>query len=253
MKTSLIRTAAALLLGGTAMLSQAATVNLSTWAFGSGNGVSVGAPNHTGPAGGFKGSVTFAAGGESGFSTPLTDFITYCVELDQSFSLPSGDMRGYSVVAGASYDLWNSSNARNPSTGNTAAGTADRLGKLLTYVGSNSGIVDTAAESTSLQLAIWNVIYDSDEVLDTGSFIAGGTPAQKSYNSYANTLLANSATFTNTLDVFVLTRDDPKSQDFLLTRQRLPGQDIPEPASLALSLLGLAAAGAVSRRRRQRA
>jgi hypothetical protein len=252
MKTSLIRTAVALLLGSTALLSQAATVNLSTWAFGSGNGVSVGAPSHTGPAGGFKGSVTFE-GAENGFSTPLTDFITYCVELDQSFSLPSGDMRGYSVVAGASYDLWNSSNARNPSTGNTAAGTAERLGKLLTYVGSNSGIVDTAAESTSLQLAIWNVIYDNDEVLDTGSFIAGGTTTQKSYNLYANSLLENSDTVTNTLDVFVLTRDAPMSQDFLLTRPRLPGQDIPEPASLALSLLGLAAAGAVSRRRRQRA
>jgi hypothetical protein len=249
MTASLVRTAAALLLGSTAMLSQAATVNLGSWAYGDSwnNKVDVGTPNHFGAAGGFKGSVTFAAGGELGFSGTWSDFITYCVEIDESFNLPSGDMGNYSVVAGNAYSKWNNANG----TANTAAGTAHRLGRLLSYVGSSSNLVDTAAESTSLQLAIWNVIYDTDALLSAGLF---REKSNSIYNTYAETLLAGASNWTSKFDVYVLSKD--LKQDFVLARTARPipndpqQNPVPEPASLALSLLGLAAAAAASRRRR---
>lgn len=238
MPSSFVRTAIATLLGSASVLSQAASVNLSQWAHGNswGHTVSVGSPDHTGPAGGFKGKVEFAAGGESGFTDKLTDFITYCVEIEESFRLPSGRLDGYAVVTGAAYGRW------SDGIGEAGADITDRLGRLLSYVGSNGTLVDSADESTSLQLAIWNAIYDHDDSLGEGTF---QEKSNSRFNSHANALLAASANWNQTLDIFVLTKAG--SQDFLLTRAPAP---VPEPASLALAVLALGAAGAASRRRR---
>jgi len=194
-------------------------VNLSGWTFGSGNTVNVANPAHNGPAGGFSGSI-------SGFGAPFdsASFQTYCVELTQFFYLPSGDMTGYSIVAGSAYAEW------------TLPTTSNRIGQLITYVNSHPGAVDTAAESTSLQLAIWNSIYDSDNTLGGGSFYD-----TTSYAAYADTLLAASASTVSNLGVYVLTSRD--SQDFLVTTP------VPEPETYALVLAGLAAMVSVKRRR----
>lgn len=221
MKSPWIQIGAAALFGAIAFTADAApVVNLSGWTFGSGNTINVATPSHNGLAGGFKGSI-------SGFGAPFdnANFETYCVELTQSFFMPSGNMTGYAIVAGSSYAEW------------THPATSNRIGQLITYVNAHPGAVDTAAESTSLQLAIWNSIYDTDNTLSGGSF--GDTTG---FRTYADTLLANSAATVSNLDVYVLTNAD--KQDFLLVRA------VPEPETLSLASLGLFGMAFVLRRRR---
>jgi hypothetical protein len=224
MKNLWVSSAVSIVLGGSAMLANAQVVNLTGWTFGSGNTVHVTSPTFNGSAGGFKGTL-------SGFG-PLFDdatFETYCVELTQQFNLPSGGMTGYSIVPGASYAQW-----LHPAT-------THRIGQLITYVNGHADSVDTAAESTSLQLAIWNSIYDTDNTLG-----AGGTFSDTSgFAGYANTLLANSAATVSNLNVYVLT--NARKQDFLVTTP------VPEPETYALMLAGLMATGFVARRRRAQA
>jgi hypothetical protein len=208
---------AAVALGGALLApAQAADINMTGWAFGSGQTVNVTAPTYNGQAGGFKGQLTNAGV----FNT--ANLITYCVELTQSFSLPSF-MTGYSIVSGNSY---------------FGAGVSSTLGKLMTYAYSNPSFVDTSAESGSLQLAIWNAIYDTDSTLATGAF---KNTANLGINTLANSFLANAATTTSVYNVFVLKKEG--SQDFILL------QAVPAPASLALAALALAALAASSRRR----
>lgn len=255
MNSNLKRGAAALALAAFGLsfggAAQAATVTLASWAYGnSWNPISVGSPDHTGAAGAFRGVVRFT-GTESGFSGLLQNFVTYCVEIDESFLLPSGSMGGYSVVGGASYGKWNNANG----SGNLADDTAMRLGQLLSYTAHHASAVDRSEESTSMQLAIWNLIYDTDASVGSGPF---SEKSGSAYNAYADTLLNAAASWTQMLDVYVLSKAG--SQDFVLTRDtlrqvpdRLLQQQVPEPASLALVAVALGAAGVASRRRARRA
>jgi hypothetical protein len=201
--------------------AQAADINLTGWAFGSGQTVNVSVPTYSGQAGGFTGQLSNAGIFNN------ANFITYCVELTESFSLP-GNLTGYSIVSGASYGHWNNQNA----TGNTSAGVASKIAKLMTYVMADPTRVDTSAESGSLQLAIWNSIYDNDSTLTTYAGAKFSNTANTSINTKANSFLANSAAVTAQYNVFVLTKAG--SQDFLLL------QRVPAPASLALAGLALA-------------
>ena len=65
----------------------------------------LGAPNHSGSAGGFAGSIDFSPGEQaSGLADILgNSFISYCVEINEHFNLPSGNMTDYSVVSASSY------------------------------------------------------------------------------------------------------------------------------------------------------
>jgi hypothetical protein len=216
----LLRAGSTLLLSAAACASQAANVTLTGWAFGAGNNVQ--ATGYSGKAGAYVGRLTGAPGFDA------DPFVTYCVELEEYFSFSGNAMTGYNVVDGASYFA-----ARRGD-----GGIAERLGRLMSFVAANPAAVDNAAESTSLQLAVWNLVYDSDWAVSTASTFRD----QSSYRTAADSLLAGGQGIAaSRFDVFVLEKRG--SQDFVLLRQR-----VPEPGTLALVA---AAFGALAWRRRR--
>lgn len=210
-------------LAGTAVLTlalgaTAAEVTLTGWAYGNGNPVNTN--RYSGAAGGFKGTLTNAGAFDS------QAFVTYCIELTESFSFSAQPIGRYDIVAGNVY---------------FGAGKAAALAQLVTYVSADPTRVDTAAESTSFQLAVWNLVYDNDYSVS----VAGSFNDSSGFAPYADQLLHGAAGVSrSTYSVSALRRAG--TQDFLLAEPLLPRdaqRELPLPGTPALLASALLALG----------
>lgn len=219
--------ATALLLLGAAAVSgapsaRAEPVTLTITGFS--NGYALVDTSQTGvvPAGRLAGQITDGGQTES--------FLTYCVELSQSFS-------------------WNTpyaySRAATGSTFGFSTLQAERLGRLYSRAGEQ---VDTTDESVAFQLAVWEITHEpSTNPLDLSSGVlrldSGGSTAQR-------TLASN---WLQGLDTQQLAWDAQRlysstRQDFVSFSRHV----VPEPGSAALALLALSGLALCLRARQAR-
>ena len=235
MKTKVVGAFAGIALSALSFTSQAAEVTLTGWAFGSGNQVEVSRAaeanaDYNGRAGGFRGSLVGAGALSS------SAFLTYCIELEESFSFGNTAMTGYAVVDATTYFQGRRVLSPNRPDGATVA---QRLGQLITWANADPTRVDSAAESTAFQLAVWNLVYDSDwSVSMLGQLSDGSSNA-----ALADLMLAGASQVANRYDVFALSKVG--RQDFIAASLR-----VPEPGSAALVIAALAALGLAVRRQR---
>jgi len=237
-----IRTACATALLAAGFAAQAGTVAFSNnWAYGNGNTVNVTLPNFTGQAGAFSLTLSGFAAGFNGV------FQAYCIELTEHISL-GATYTSYNIVTAASY-------FGSKSKPNVAAS----LTSLMSHVNNSNMMANTGAgfkddQSTALQLAIWNTVYDTDNTLDAGSFSeANGTAYRNNSTTStttnfwgANSLLASAGSASG-YSLYVLeSRGTPGQQDQLIWMRN----QVPEPTSLALVALALGGVGFVLRRRK---
>jgi hypothetical protein len=247
----------AVLLGGNAIVAQAGTVDLTGYKWGS-KSVSVengGTPAYVGSpgAGAFVGTTKNFTGSDSWANTPPgKTFITYCVEINETFSF--GELSGYSLVSGSNY-AFGSGNL------NDSTAISNRLGSLWTYIfgltGTTNGVtnaVDSDKEAAAVQLAIWEIIYEKPVNqglnLDEGNFQETNF-SSTSVGSLANTYLNASSTTASQFSISVFTKAN--SQDWIAARPEgggnITGNPVPEPTSLALAFGALGALGFATRRR----
>jgi hypothetical protein len=232
---SLLRKTFAVALLSGAFAAHAGSVVFDGWAYPNGNSVVV--TGFSGQAGGFAVSL-------SGYGALDGVYDSYCVELTEHISLNASYVNNYSVVSAASYFT------------PTKLAT---LTKLISYVEGQdvfAAATSDSQQSTALQLAIWNTVYDTDSTLNIGGAFSETTTTFKTgaaAYSGVNTLLSASQTFSGgpAYELFVLSSGRPVNkfdgnQDQLIWRL----STVPEPTTLALVGFGLGAAGWVRRRRK---
>src|SRR5438105_1819836 len=98
---------------------------------------------------------------------------------------------------------------------------------------------DSPDNSAAFQLAIWNLLYDNDLTVSSGSFWANNGHAGAL--TQANAWLVGLSGYTGngwSIRELLSTSQDPRHQSFVVG-DHPPRQDVPEPSSLPLCMLAL--------------
>jgi len=173
---------------------------------------------------------------QTGGSTLLGDYLTYCVEINQD------------VYLGSSYGFTTGTVESAPTPGNPipgASGMGSAKATLLDELWARHyGDVSNAVSGAAFQVAVWDIVYDADFNLGIGNLQAyGNTAVTDLATTWLTDVNTNSTAFTHQ-NLLALKSDNFQDQVTLLPPLQSPPPETPLPpaaAGAAVLFLGMGA------------